>query len=144
MRQPKSGFYVQVQRHKTLKYGERQHYQDYITIPADLSETLGLRPGQVMKCVLSGSGNSLTYIEVTEKPSSGRMKYEEWRDIIRHVAPAAGGWKTYDQISGEGNISMKTAPAYWVKLAENDIGLIRKRDTRTNRIQWDLPKETSL
>jgi bifunctional DNA-binding transcriptional regulator/antitoxin component of YhaV-PrlF toxin-antitoxin module len=133
-------YFVRVQRRKTVKYGPTQHHQDSVTIPAHVSEALKLQPGQIMKCILNCNGNSLTYTKVKEKPSSERIRYEDWRDIVRKVAPIAEEWKTYEQIRREGNIPIKTAPAYWVKLAESDIGLVRKRDTKTNRILWGLAK----
>jgi hypothetical protein len=140
MKEPVAEYYVQVQRRKTIKYGPTQHYQDSVTIPAHVSEALKLQPKEILKCILNGNGHSLTYTKVTEKPSSRKMRYEDWRDIVNKVTPIAGEWKTYEQIRREGNIPIKTAPAYWVKLAEDDIGLIRKRDTRTNRILWALLK----
>jgi bifunctional DNA-binding transcriptional regulator/antitoxin component of YhaV-PrlF toxin-antitoxin module len=128
----KTEYYVLVQRRKSLKYGEKQHYQDYITIPAELSRFLGLQPGQVMKCVVNGRG-ILTYIKAEKKPKN-RMTYDDW---IRELTPwMTENGKTYRQICEEANILLKSAPALWVKQAERDIGLIRKRDSKTHRMLW--------
>ena len=130
----KSEYYVLVQRRKSLKYGEKQHYQDYITIPTELSRFLGLQPGQVMKCVANGRG--LTYIKSESKPRNG-MTYHEWVSAIRDlISPVGQNGKTYSQIRKEANIPLKSAPALWVKQAERDIGLTRKRDPKTHQIHW--------
>ncbi len=134
MKQLKSEYYVQVQRHKTIKYGEKQHHQDYITIPAQLSETLELQSGQIMKCVLNGNGNSLTYTKVTEKPS--RMRYEEWLEKIKPHIPTTGPGKTYTQICKEAGLIMRAAPADWVHKAQFEIHLNQTKDKQTHHIFW--------
>ncbi|MGA2625745.1 MAG: hypothetical protein ABSF63_01615 [Candidatus Bathyarchaeia archaeon] len=137
MKQPKTDYYVQVQRHKTIKYAERQHYQDYIVIPSQLSETLRLQPGQVMKCVLNGNGNALTYTTTAEKVNHGKMKYEQWLEKIKPYIPTNALGKTYRQICVEAGIEMKSAPPEWVHKAKNEIALNNSiRDKKTHRILW--------
>jgi bifunctional DNA-binding transcriptional regulator/antitoxin component of YhaV-PrlF toxin-antitoxin module len=139
MKEAKTEYYMQVQRRKTIKYGTKQHHQDYITIPAELSETLGLQPGQVMKCTLNGNGNSLTYTKTAEKANSKKMGYGEWRDRVKEFTPSTGEpGKTYEQIRREGDIPLRTAPALWVKLAETELGLVRNRDKKSHRVLWSL------
>jgi len=131
----KSEYYVLVQRRKSLKYGEKQHYQDYITIPAELSRFLELQPGQAMKCSVNGRVN-LTYVKAEKKPKN-RMTYDDWVNAIRELTPLiTENGKPYRQICKEANIPLKSAPALWVKQAERDIGLIRKRDSKTHRMLW--------
>jgi len=131
----KSERYVLVQRRKSVKYGEKKNYQDYVTIPADISRSLGLLPRQVMRCVVNGRG-VLTYVKA-ELESEIRMTYGDWINAIRGVIPLVGEQgKTYSHIRREANIRLKSAPALWVKQAERDIGLIRKRDPNTHRLLW--------
>jgi len=130
----KSEYYVLVQRRKSLRYGEKQHYQDYVTIPAELSRLLGLLPGQVMRCIANGRG--LTYAKSEGKPRNGTT-YHDWISTIKDLIPPMGQQgKTYSQIRREANIPLKSAPALWVKQAERDIGLIRRRDPKTHRVLW--------
>jgi hypothetical protein len=136
MKESVAEYYVQVQRRKTIKYGPTQHYQDSVTIPAHVSEALKLLPKQILKCVLNANGNSLTYTKVTEKPSSRRMRYEDWRERIKAFTPQANPGKTYAQIRDQAGIPIKTAPSLWVRLAENDIGLKRSKDRKTHKILW--------
>lgn len=143
MKEAKTEYYVQVQRRKTIKYGENQHHQDYITIPAGLSNTLDLQAGQIMRCALNGNGNSLIYTRIAEKPAKEKMTYEKWRDRVEKFTPTEENGKTYEQIRTEGNIPIRTAPALWVKLAETELGLLRKRHPKTHRILWSLNPQTS-
>lgn len=126
---------MKVQRRKSLKYGDRQHYEYYITIPVEFSRRLGLERNQEMECYINSKG-ALTYTKA-EKKTNNKMIYAEWISILRQFTPEfSEGGKTYRQICKEGGIPLKSAPAFWVKLAETDIGLIRKLDSRTHRILW--------
>mgnify|MGYP001029500883 CR=1 FL=1 len=131
----KNEHYVQVQRRKSLRYGEKQHYQDYITIPIELSRFLELQPGQVMRCATKNRA-ILTYTKAEGKPKN-KMAYQEWIKAIGDRTPSAGEQgKTHSQICKEANLSLRSAPAFWVKQAEHDIGLIRRRDGKTHRMLW--------
>jgi hypothetical protein len=136
MKQPKVEYYVQIQRHKTIKYAEKQHHQDYVVIPAQLSETLRLQPGQVMKCVLNGHGDSLTYTTTAEKFNHGKVRYEQWLEKIKPHIPTGELGKTYHQICIEAGLEMQSAPAEWVHRAKNEIALKNIRDKKTHRILW--------
>lgn len=145
MKQPKPDYYVQVQRRKTIKYRATQHYQDYLTIPAKMSQLLGLQPGQAMRCTLNSDRESLSYTKVVEKPLQKKMTYEEWRDRIHKFIPSANeDGKPFEEIRKEAGIPMLTAPALWVRLAEAELGLTRKRDQKTHRIIWSLASATKL
>jgi len=136
---PKTEYFVQVQRHKTIRYGSTQYYEDYVTIPAHISKALELEPKQVLKCILNGNGTSFVMVKASEKPALNKMRYEEWLDRIRkHAPPVTGPWKAYAQIRREGGISLAAAPSVWVKLAEKEIGLKRARDPHSHQMMWAL------
>ncbi len=142
MKQPKSEYYVQVQRHKTIRYAAKQHYQDYIVIPTQLSETLRLQPGQVMKCVLNGNGNALTYTITAEKFNHVKLKYDQWLEKIKPHIPTDTQGKTYHQICIEAGLEMKSAPAEWVHKAKNEIALNNSiRDKKTHLILWSRSEQ---
>jgi len=139
-REEKTEYYVRVQRRKTIKYGTTQHHQHYLTIPAQLSETLKLQPKQPMKCMLNCNGSSLTYTIVAEIPKQNgnrsKMEYTEWLDLVRKFTPMST-WKACEQILREAAARIPPPPI-WVRLAENDIGLMRKQDPKTHRTLWSL------
>lgn len=113
----KSEYYVLVQRRKSLRYGEKQHYLNYLTIPAELSRFLGLQPGQAMKCIVNSRG-ILTYTKAEKKPKN-RITYDDWVNAIRELTPQiTENGKTYQQICKEANIPLKSAPALWVTQAK--------------------------
>ena len=131
----KSEHYILVQRRKSVKYAEKQHFQNYITIPIEISRLLGLVPGQVMKCEAKGEG-ILTYTKAEKKPRN-KMAYYDWVNAIKELIPwITENGKTYGQICKEANLPLRSAPALWVRQAERDIGLTRKRDPKTRRIVW--------
>jgi len=135
----KSEYYVRVQWRKTIKYGPTQHHQYYVTVPTQLSQTLKLQPGQILKCVLNGNGSSLTYELAAEKPDKhedGKMEYKDWLGLVRKFT-TTGTWKACEQILKEADARIPPPPI-WVRLAENDIGLMRKQDTKTHRTLWSL------
>jgi hypothetical protein len=142
MKEVKSAYYVQVQRHKTVRYGPKQHYQDYVAIPLDISEALELQPRQILKCVLNGS--SFTLARVAEKPVLKKISYEEWRDKVERVTPLSTvAWKSYAQIRIDAKIPIRTAPALWVKMAESDIGLRHVKHPKLHLVMWALvPKDS--
>jgi len=134
----KTEYYLRAQRRKSLKYNDKQRYQDYITIPTQLFEELKLRPGQIMKCMRTG--NSLLYTPVAEKPKQSEnkngMKYEEWANRIRTLTPI-GTWKECNQILKEAS-AKNPPPPTWVILAKNEIGLKQKLNLKTRRTLWSL------
>lgn len=126
---------MQLQRRKSLKYAEKQHFQDYLTVPIEFSRFLELQPSQTMKCTVNGKG-VLVYSAVEQKPITERLIYQKWLDVVAKLTPTTWPGKTYSQICREGSISLRSAPALWVRQAENDLGLRRSKDPRTHRILW--------
>jgi len=139
-REEKTEYYVRVQRRKTIKYGTTQHHQYYLTVPAQLSETLKLQPKQPMKCMLNCNGSSLTYTIVSEIPKQdgnrSKIEYKDWLGLVRKFT-TTGTWKACEQILKEAGARIPPPPI-WVRLAENDIGLMRKQDSKTHRTLWSL------
>ena len=141
----KEEYYVKVQRRKSLKYGDKQHYQYYITIPIEISSHLELQTGQIMKCSIKGNGKIIYF--KTEKKENNKLNYEQWISIVRKFTPSIHKpGKTYRQICKEGNIPLRSAPALWVKQAQIDIGLTRKMCLKTRRILWTIsrPEESHI
>jgi bifunctional DNA-binding transcriptional regulator/antitoxin component of YhaV-PrlF toxin-antitoxin module len=133
----KEEHYVKVQRRKSLKYNDKQHYQYYVTIPIEILCSLALKTGQVMRCTTNGKG-ILVYSKA-EKKKNNKIDYKQWISIIKKFTPPTNKpGKTYQQIRREGNIPLRSAPALWVRQAETDIGLIRKLNSKTRRILWTI------
>lgn len=132
---------MRVQRHKTIKYGTKQHHQDYLTIPSELSKSLGLQPAQIMKCTLNGDHDSFTCSKATDKPTKHKITYQQWWEKLKPFIPATGKGKPYEQIRKEAGLRILSAPAIWVKSGEAEFGLLRTKDRKTHKILWSLASE---
>lgn len=133
---------MQLQRRKSLKYAEKQHFQDYLTVPIEFTRLLGFQPGQTMRCTVNGNG-VLMYTAVERKPVAERLTYQKWLNVVAMLTPATWPGKTYRQICNEGDISLRSAPAIWVRQAEKELSLIRTKDPKTHRILWSLDPQKS-
>jgi hypothetical protein len=138
----KAEHYVQLQGRKSLKYGEKQHFQHYLTVPTDFTPPHGFQPGQTFRCTSNGKG-VLVYAPVQQKPITERLTYHKWLDVVSRLTPASWPGKTYRQICREGGISLRSAPAIWVRQAEKELGLARTKDPKTHRILWSLDLQRS-
>jgi hypothetical protein len=135
MKQIKQEYHVTVQRKKTVKYGEKQHYQQYIILPAPLCLQQKIETGQIFKIKISEEGD-LTLSRVKCKPAKAKLTYQEWLQKITPFIPTELPGKTCSQICLEAGVPLATAPAIWVKQAETDIGLERLPDPVSHRILW--------
>jgi len=64
------------------------------------------------------------------------MEYKDWLSLVRKFTPMST-WKACEQILREAAARIPPPPI-WVRLAENDIGLMRKQDPKTHRTLWSL------
>jgi hypothetical protein len=138
---PKAEYYVQVQRHRTLKYRAKQHHQDYITIPTELSKSLELDAGQIMRCTLNGNGKSITYTKVAGKPIEEKMTYEEWLARIGPHIPTGPPGKNPFDIYREAGINKESVPAIWLERAKREIVLHSHLSAESHRILWYVTRK---
>jgi hypothetical protein len=78
------------------------------------------------------------YAAVERKPIVERLTCQKWLDAVAKLTPATWPGKTYTQICKEGGITLQSAPAIWVRQAEKELGLLRRKDPKTHRILWSL------
>lgn len=136
----KNEYYVKIQSRKTLRYNEKQHYQNYMTLPAELCRLRDIESGQFMRLAITEKGD-LICAKVTKVPIKHRQTYEEWLKQIKPHIPATPPGKAYAEICKDAGVMQKSAPAIWVNKAKADIGLDQIREVKTHRTLWIRTKE---
>jgi hypothetical protein len=132
----KQQYYIKVQCRKTLKYKDSQYYESYMTLPADLCRFWKLENGQIVRLALDGCERAVLS-KAQSKPHIHLITYHDWLSVIVPILQK-NNRLTYGEIRKHTGLVLKSAPAIWVKQAENDIGLVRARDHKTHEIVWSL------
>ncbi len=66
------------------------------------------------------------------------MSYEEFRDRIKSVISTAGTSLTWTEIRTKAKLPQKFPNNQWVHRMDQDIGLLREKDSH-GIIQWSIP-----
>jgi hypothetical protein len=138
MTYPKQRYHVKVQRKKTGRYGKKQHYQKFLTLPAPLCLEQGIETGQIFE-IIKGEGGTLTLSRVNSKPVEVKLTYQEWLRSIGRFIPTQRPGGVPSAICREAGLPFTTCPAIWVRQAEAERELERFYDPVTRRVRWVRP-----
>jgi hypothetical protein len=138
MTHPKPEYHVTVQRKKTVKYGEKQNYEQYVILPVPLCKEHSIETGQIFK-IKKGEGGVITLTKVNSKPIGAKITYQDWLHRIKPFIPIVPPGKSPSEICREAGLPLATCPAIWVRQAETDHELERFHDPVTHRIRWARP-----
>lgn len=124
---------MKLQKVVAYKYGDKIHYKYLITIPEDTISQLGWKEGSELKDSIKGGSLVIDYVSepVKKRPkvTEPKMIYEEFRDKIKNLLQYNDGM-TWTEIRDKLDFPQVVPNNKWVRLMEQDIGLLRIKDPR--------------
>lgn len=129
---------MKLQRQISRVVGEKEYEKWVIVVPPPRIRELGWREGMELEAIVRGDELVIRPLEnKPEKPK--RMTYEEFKEIIREELEKAPEGLTWTQIKGRrSELYQKVPNNLWVRMLEQDIGLVRVKDSRTGKTIWRL------
>jgi hypothetical protein len=130
---------MRLQKNKAYVKDNRIQYKYLVNIPEEIIKELNWKEGSELKH--SVIDNSL-HIELLSEPrprlkkmTEPKMSYEEFRDKIRNILEYSDGM-TWTEIREKLNLEQVVPNNKWVSQMQNDIGLLRLKDTKG--VKWTI------
>jgi len=127
---------MKLQRHLAREVGGKEYYKWVITIPPKHVEALGWKEGDELESRVNKGSLIIKKADLSKRHP--KMTYEEFRDKIAELLKREPQGLNWTEIKKRLNLPQKVPNNLWVRMMENDIGLIRKLDSRTGKVIWRL------
>ncbi|MDH5788781.1 MAG: hypothetical protein OEZ40_10875, partial [Candidatus Bathyarchaeota archaeon] len=112
-------------------------YKWVITLPSKIVNEVEWQEGDTL--ALGVNVDVLTvWRQPNPKKEQTKLPYEEFRDKIAKLLESENQGLTWTQIKQKLGFKQKVPNNLWVKLMEQDIGLVRELNTKKGRTIWRL------
>jgi bifunctional DNA-binding transcriptional regulator/antitoxin component of YhaV-PrlF toxin-antitoxin module len=127
---------MKLQKQRSYEYEGKEHYKYVITIPKKMVETMRWGEGDELRAQVRENYLVLKKVGEKEIEKGEKTSYEEFKKKVEEVLRAESGGLTWAEIKKRTNLRQKVPNNMWVKMMENDIGLVREK--RERRTIWRL------
>lgn len=127
----------QISRH----VGDNEYAKWIIIVPPSDVEKLGWSEGQELESQVKGR-MLVIKPQGKRKAKPKKMAYEEFRDKIKELLKTEPLGLTWTDIRNTLKLPQKVPNNLWVRMMENDIGLVRELDIKTAKKTWRLHTST--
>lgn len=131
---------MKLQKVTAYRYGNKTQYKHIITIPEETINRLGWPEGSELKDSVHGKSLVIDFVsppvKKEVKPIEPKMSYEEFRDKIKGALEYNDRGMTWTELKNHLKLEQVVPNNKWVRLLENDIGLVRLKDVRG--VVWRL------
>jgi bifunctional DNA-binding transcriptional regulator/antitoxin component of YhaV-PrlF toxin-antitoxin module len=129
---------MKLQKQRSYEYGGKEHYKYVVTLPKKPIEKIGWKAGDELEAEAMGNQIVIKKVEGGEMKEAKKMPYEEFKKKIEKILKEEPEGLTWTEIKKRANFQQKVPNNMWVKMMENDIGLVREKKERV--IIWRLKR----
>jgi len=124
-------------RQVSRQVGDNEYCKWIVIVPPSQVEELGWKEGEELESFVKGE-SLLVRPLVIQKHKPQKMSYAQFKEKISTILKTEREGLSWTELRERLRLPQKVPNNLWVKMMEEDIGLLRQPDNRTGKVIWKL------